>query len=68
MRLQSAIFDMDGTLLDSMPIWRDLGTSVLRGLGIEPEPETDEMLKTLSCGTGSPTARSTTTSPRRRRS
>lgn len=36
MRLQSAIFDMDGTLLDSMPIWRDLGTSVLRGLGIEP--------------------------------
>ena len=23
MRLQSAIFDMDGTLLDSMPIWRD---------------------------------------------
>ena len=48
MRLQSAIFEMDGTLLDSMPIWRDLGTSVLRGLGIEPEPETDEMLKTLS--------------------
>ena len=48
MGLQSAIFDMDGTLLDSMPIWRDLGTSVLRGLGIEPEPETDEMLKTLS--------------------
>ena len=40
MRLQSAIFDMDGTLLDSMPIWRDLGTSVLRGLDIEPEPET----------------------------
>ena len=31
-----------------MPIWRDLGTSVLRGLGIEPEPETSEMLKTLS--------------------
>lgn len=48
MRLQSAIFDMDGTLLDSMPIWRDLGTSVLRGLDIEPEPETSEMLKTLS--------------------
>ena len=46
MKLQSAIFDMDGTQLDSMPIWRDLGTSVLRGLGIEPEPETDEMLKT----------------------
>ena len=25
MRLQSAIFDMDGTLLDSMPTWRELG-------------------------------------------
>ena len=48
MRLQSAIFDMDGTLLDSMPIWRDLGTTMLRGLGIEPEPAVNEMLKTLS--------------------
>lgn len=36
MRLQSAIFDMDGTLLDSMPIWRDLGTSVLRALASSP--------------------------------
>ena len=29
MRLQSAIFDMDGTLLDSMPMWQELGVSLL---------------------------------------
>ena len=48
MRLQSAIFDMDGTLLDSMPIWKGLGASMLRQLGIEPAPELEEKLKTLS--------------------
>ena len=39
MRLQSAIFDMDGTLLDSMRIWNDLGPSLLRSMGIEPAPD-----------------------------
>ena len=34
MRLQSAIFDMDGTLLDSMPTWRELGPAFLREAGI----------------------------------
>ena len=33
MRLQSAIFDMDGTLLDSMHIWDDLGVKMLRRMG-----------------------------------
>ena len=37
MRLQSAIFDMDGTLLDSMDMWTDLGPSMLRRLGVEPD-------------------------------
>lgn len=37
MRLQSAIFDMDGTLIDSMGMWRKLGPSMLRRLGIEPD-------------------------------
>ena len=52
MRLQSAIFDMDGTLLDSMPIWRDLGATMLRDLGIRPGPELEEKLKTLSLRDG----------------
>ena len=34
MRLQSAIFDMDGTLLDSMPMWQGLGPGLLRQFGV----------------------------------
>ena len=45
MRLQSAIFDMDGTLLDSMHIWDDIGAKTLRAQGIEPEPDLYEKLK-----------------------
>ena len=39
MRLQSAIFDMDGTLLDSMPTWRELGPTFLKEAGITATPE-----------------------------
>lgn len=52
MRLQSAIFDMDGTLLDSMFIWNDLGARTLRSLGIEPEPDLGEKLKVLTVRQG----------------
>lgn len=44
MRLQSAIFDMDGTLLDSMHIWRDIGPRMLRARGITPAPDLGERL------------------------
>ena len=37
MRLLGAIFDMDGVLLDSNYIWRDLGSRYLRSQGKEPE-------------------------------
>ncbi len=33
--MRAAIFDMDGTLLDSMDMWRQLLPSYLRGLEIE---------------------------------
>lgn len=52
MRLQSAIFDMDGTLLDSMPIWRGLGASLMREMGLAPGPELNDRLKTLSLRDG----------------
>lgn len=54
-----AIFDMDGTIVDSMPAWRTLGADFLRGRGITPPedlrkkiapltmPETAEYFKTL---------------------
>lgn len=48
MRLQSAIFDMDGTLLDSMHIWREMGPRMLRAEGIEPAPDLHETLKPMT--------------------
>lgn len=52
MRLQGAIFDMDGTLLDSMHAWRALGTDLLRKLGREPEPDLDRKLGPMSLKDG----------------
>ena len=52
MRLQSAIFDMDGTLLDSMHIWRDIGPRMLRARGIEPLPDLRERLKGMTARQG----------------
>ena len=52
MRLQSAIFDMDGTLLDSMGMWKDLGADVLRRLGYVPGPDLAEKLGTLTIREG----------------
>lgn len=34
---RGAVFDADGTLLDSMHVWRNLGELYLRRRGIEPE-------------------------------
>lgn len=48
MRLQSAIFDMDGTLLDSMHIWNDVGPKTLRSMGIEPAPDLGERLMLMT--------------------
>ena len=48
MRLRSAIFDMDGTLLDSMPIWQGLGARTLRALGFEPEPDLNDYLRQVT--------------------
>lgn len=37
MNLRGAIFDADGTLLDSMHIWHELGARYLQSLNITPE-------------------------------
>ena len=52
MRLQSAIFDMAGTLLDSMYIWDDLGPGLLRRQGIQPAPDLAEKLKVMTLRQG----------------
>jgi HAD superfamily hydrolase (TIGR01509 family) len=50
--IQGAIFDVDGTLLDSMPAWHDAGARFLKTLGIEAEPNLGDILfaETTSSG------------------
>lgn len=52
MRLQSAIFDMDGTLLDSMHVWREIGPRMLRARGITPAPDLGARLKPMTAWQG----------------
>lgn len=46
--IKGAIFDVDGTLLNSMYIWETIGEEYLRSLGIEPEKNLREKIKELS--------------------
>ena len=47
-RMKAAIFDMDGTLLDSMDEWRKLNVSLVREMGIEPTEEQEKDLYSMS--------------------
>ena len=49
---KGAIFDADGTLLDSMPIWEDAAARFLAGLGIEAEPDLGDTMFRLSLDEG----------------
>ena len=48
MRLQSAIFDMDGTLLDSMPMWRSRAETLVRSHGLVPPPDLNRRVNACS--------------------
>jgi len=48
MKFKGAIFDLDGTLLDSMPFWENLGSEYLKAKGINPPKNINEILKTMS--------------------
>ena len=50
--IRGAIFDLDGVLLDSMGIWKDLGARYLRSLHIQPEPGLNEILFAMSLEQG----------------
>ncbi len=52
MRLQSAIFDMDGTLIDSMPMWRSLASSLVRSRGAVPPPGLDRRVNSMGLREG----------------
>jgi HAD superfamily hydrolase (TIGR01509 family) len=49
---QAVIFDIDGTLIDSMPIWDNLGARYLRSLQITPEPDLGKILFPMTIAEG----------------
>ncbi len=46
--IKGAIFDLDGTILDSMFVWDTIGEDYLRSLGKEPKENLKETFKTFS--------------------
>ena len=46
--IKGAIFDLDGTILDSMFIWDTIGEEYLRSLGIEPRENLAKTFKTFT--------------------
>ena len=50
--IKGVIFDVDGTLLDSMEIWEDVGVRYLNSIGIEAEPDLGTVLFTMSIQEG----------------
>ena len=47
-KMKGAIFDMDGTLLDSMHVWRTKGEDYLRSRGLEPHAGANEATQYMS--------------------
>ena len=50
--IQGAIFDVDGTLLDSMSVWEDIGERYLISLGIMAKDGLGDALHTMSLEQG----------------
>lgn len=50
--IKGVIFDVDGVILDSMLIWKDLGKCYVREQGITPEENLSEILFSMSMEEG----------------
>lgn len=48
MKYKGVIFDLDGTLLDSMSVWKNIGEKYLRTLDLTPTSDLQKKLKPLS--------------------
>ena len=45
--MKGYIFDMDGTLLDSIKAWHNIGNRYLESLGLDTDPDLDDKLAHL---------------------
>lgn len=50
--IKAVIFDIDGVLLDSLSIWKELGRRYIQKLGYQPVPGMDEILFPMSMEQG----------------
>lgn len=48
MKISGAIFDLDGTLLDSMAIWDTIGADYLRSIGYAPRENLNAVFQNMS--------------------
>jgi HAD superfamily hydrolase (TIGR01509 family) len=48
MEIKAAIFDLDGTVLDSMRVWRNRGSRYLSKIGVPPPAYIDRLLRSMS--------------------
>ncbi len=46
-----SIFDVDGTILDSMEVWNTLASQYVQSLGMVPEKNLDEIVSDMSLET-----------------
>ncbi len=51
-KISGAIFDMDGTLIDSMPIWDNVAEIYLKSIGINPREGLSEDLRKMTINQG----------------
>lgn len=47
-KIDGAIFDLDGTLLDSMPVWESIGEEYLLNCGLKPRDDLSERLRVMN--------------------
>ncbi|XCB29834.1 HAD family phosphatase [Arcanobacterium hippocoleae] len=57
MMIKAAIFDMDGTLIDTMPVWRGAGANYLRRLGVDVDPHLGARFFEMTVGEAAETIR-----------
>ncbi|HEY4543164.1 MAG TPA: HAD hydrolase-like protein, partial [Tissierellaceae bacterium] len=46
--IDGIIFDLDGTLIDSMGVWKNLASEFLRKNKIVPNDDLEEVIKTMT--------------------